>query len=267
MLLCFLKYSLQGDIKMVNKKIGVRLTVILLFGTILATACTQSYSQAPAATPTLIPAGLFVSPLPTGVNAMQLVADFGTQTAVAMTANANATAGTPLAPTTQGTDTPTLGSGTFITPLSGSSTPAMVVTTTPAPTTVAGTISAATVAPPVPGGVPATYTLQQGEFPYCIARRYNLDPTELLRLNNLHDWESQYLSPGLVLQLPPTGDPFPDVRALHNHPDTYTVSGNNDSTIYGVACYYGDIDPATVAQANNLPLSATLTIGQQLTIP
>ena len=68
---------------MVNKKIGVRL-IILLLGTILATACTQSYSQAPAATPTLIPAGLFVSPLPTGVDAMQLVADFGTQTAEAL---------------------------------------------------------------------------------------------------------------------------------------------------------------------------------------
>jgi len=255
---------------MVNKKIGVRL-IILLLGTILATACTQSYSQAPAATPTLIPAGLFVSPLPTGVDAMQLVADFGTQTAVAMTANANATAGTPLAPTTAVTDTPTLGSGTFITPLSGSSTPAVVVTTTPAPTTVVsvnGTVYPATVvAPPVPGNAPGTYTLQQGEFPYCIARRYNLNPEELLRLNNLHDWESQYLSPGLVLQLPPTGDPFPDVRALHNHPDTYTVSGNNDTTLFGVACYYGDIDPATIAQANNLSLDTNLTIGQQLTIP
>jgi LysM repeat protein len=255
---------------MVNKKIGVRL-IILLLGTILATACTQSYSQAPAATPTLIPAGLFVSPLPTGVDAMQLVADFGTQTAVAMTAYANATAGTPLAPTTAVTDTPTLGSGTFITPLSGSSTPAVVVTTTPAPTTVVsvnGTVYPATVvAPPVPGNAPGTYTLQQGEFPYCIARRYNLNPEELLRLNNLRDWNAQYLSPGLTLQLPQTGDPFPDVRALHNHPDTYTVSGNNDTTLFGVACYYGDIDPATIAQANNLSLDTNLTIGQQLTIP
>jgi LysM repeat protein len=188
-----------------------------------------------------------------------------------MTAYANATAGTPLAPTTQATDTPTLGSGTFITPLSGSSTPAVVVTTTPAPTTVVsvnGTVYPATVvAPPVPGNAPGTYTLQQGEFPYCIARRYNLNPEELLRLNNLRDWNAQYLSPGLTLQLPQTGDPFPDVRALHNHPDTYTVSGNNDTTLFGVACYYGDIDPATIAQANNLSLDTNLTIGQQLTIP
>ncbi len=85
---------------MVNKKIGVRLIVILLVGTILATACTQPYSQAPAATPTLIPAGLFVSPLPTGVDAMQLVADFGTQTAEAL----SGTTSTPEAATaTSGT--------------------------------------------------------------------------------------------------------------------------------------------------------------------
>jgi len=261
---------------MVNKKIGVRL-MILLLGAILATACTQSYSQAPAATPTLIPAGLFVSPLPTGVDAMQLVADFGTQTAEALSGTpATPGAGTPISGTvTPVTDTPTLGSGTFITPLSGSSTPAVVVTTTPGPTTVVsvnGTVYPETVvapvAPPVPaGGVPATYTLQQGEFPYCIARRFNLNPEELLRLNNLRDWNAQYLSPGLTLQLPQTGDPFPDVRALHNHPDTYTVSGNNDTTLFGVACYYGDIDPAAIAQANNLSLDTYLTIGQQLTIP
>ena len=171
---------------MVNKKIGVRLIVILLVGTILATACTQPYSQAPAATPTLIPAGLFVSPLPTGVDAMQLVADFGTQTAEAL----SGTTSTPEAATaTSGTaspvtDTPTLPGGTIITPLSGTSTPA-AVTFTPAPVTVVpmtGTISAGTVvASTAPlGAAPATYTLQQGEFPYCIARRYNLNPEELL---------------------------------------------------------------------------------------
>ena len=260
---------------MVNKKISVRLTIILLLGVMFATACTQSYSQVPAATPTLIPAGLFVSPLPTGVDAMQLVADFGTQTAEALSGTTS-TPGAATATSASGTSspvtvTPTLQSGTFITPLSGSSTPVTALTFTPAPVTVApvnGTISAATVvAPPVPGGVPATYTLQQGEFPYCIARRFNLDPDELLRLNNLRDWESQYLSPGLTLQLPQDGNPWPGARALNPHPDTYTVSGNNDATIYGVACHYGDIDPAAIAQANNLSLDTNLTVGQQLTIP
>ena len=143
---------------MVNKKISVRLTVILLLGVMLATACTQSYSQAPAATPTLIPAGLFVSPLPTGVDAMQLVADFGTQTAEALSGTtatpgaATATSGTALPVT----DTPTLGSGTFITPLSGSSTPAVVVTTTPAPTTVVPMTSTVVYTTTVPAAVPGS---------------------------------------------------------------------------------------------------------------
>ncbi|HUH98632.1 MAG TPA: LysM peptidoglycan-binding domain-containing protein [Anaerolineales bacterium] len=247
---------------MADKKIGMRLIIILLLGTLLATACTQSYSQAPAATPTLIPAGLFVSPLPTGVDAMQLVADFGTQTAEAL----SGTTATPAAPTaTSGTasavtDTPE--GGTFITPLSSSSTPAVAETFTPAPLT-AVPVSGATYAPP--SGVPATYTLQQGEFPYCIARRYNVDPDELKSLNGLKSWE--IVQPGLVLQMPQSGNPFPGVRALHNHPDTYTVTGNGDTTLYGVACYYGDLFPDAIAQANNLPLSTVLTAGQQLTIP
>ncbi len=260
---------------MVNKKISVRLTIILLLGVMFATACTQSYSQAPAETPTLIPAGLFVSPLPTGVDAMQLVADFGTQTAEALSGTTS-TPGAATATSAPGTsspvtvtDTPTLQSGTFITPLSGSSTPGTALTFTPAPVTAVpittGAITASTYV--APAGVPGTYTLQQGEWVYCIARRFNVDPDELLRLNGLRDWDAQSLSPGLVLQLPQTGNPFPGPRALIPHPATYTVTGNNDTTIYGVACQYGDVFPEAIAQANNLPLSTYLTAGQQLTIP
>ena len=254
---------------MVNKKIGVRLIVIIVLGTVLATACTQSYSAPPAATPSLIPAGLFVSPLPTGVDAMQLVADFGTQTAQAASGTIVATATPQPGSTTSGTasavtDTPTLPNGTFITPLSGTSTP-VVMTFTPAPVTSAPVPAASTYV--APGGVPATYVLQEGEFPYCIARRYNLDPGELLRDNNLNDWDAQHLSAGLTLQLPQTGNPFPGTRALNPHPASYTVTGNNDTTLYAVACVYGDVFPDAIAQANNLSLSAVLTAGQQLSIP
>jgi LysM repeat protein len=253
-----------------GKKFHKRLGAMLLLGTILMTACTQSYSQAPAATPTLLPAALFVSPLPTGLDPMQMVADFGTQTAVAMTANANATAGTLQVSTTPNTVTPTLAGGTFITPVTGSITDTPVFgATTPAPITVVpvtGTPITSTVfVPTVPATLPSTYTLQAGEWPYCIARRFNVDPDELKADNGLID--SQVVQPGLVLNIPQTGNPFPGVRAWHTHPDTYTVTGNDDTSIYGVACYYGDIYPQTIAQSNNLPLSTTLTIGQQLTIP
>lgn len=243
---------------MFDKKIGVRLMVILILGTTLSTACVQSYSAPPAATPSLIPPGLFVSPLST--EGMQLVADFGTQTAIAKTVEANG--GTPLTPQPEVASVTATPGGVFITPLSGTSTPAMVVTSTPALITP---VPMTVFVPTVAGGVPATYTLQSGEFVYCIARRYNVDPNELLSLNGLFD--SQLIEPGLVLNMPQTGNPFPWAPALNPHPATYTVTGNNDTTIYAVACLYGDVFPQSIAQANNLPLSTTLVAGQQLTIP
>ncbi len=241
-----------------KKKISVRLTSLIVLGAILASACTQQYSQAPLATPTLIPTGLFVSPFPSGQDPMQVIADLGTQTALAN--------GTPGAtPSTPGTP------GTVITPLTGASlTPTLgtpgipLVVTTPAPITV---IPGATTAVPstfvVPASNPATYTLQSGEWPFCIARRFNINPDDLAALNGLHD--SQVVQPGLVLQIPQTGT-FPGSRAWHNHPDTYTVDFSTE-TLYSIACYYGDVYPEAIAQANNLPLNAVLSVGQQLSIP
>jgi hypothetical protein len=42
---------------------------------------------------------------------------------------------------------------------------------------------------------------------------------------------------------------------------------SSDQTVYGVACYFGDIDPAAIAAANGISVGASLTAGQQLTIP
>ncbi len=68
---------------------------VLILGMILVSACTQTYSQAPLATPTLISTGLFVSPFPSGQDPLQVVANLGTQTAAAKTAQAGG--GTPVA--------------------------------------------------------------------------------------------------------------------------------------------------------------------------
>src|SRR3989304_701772 len=78
-----------------------RLLFILVTGVTVASACTQTYSQAPLATPTLISTGLFVSPFPSGQDPLQIGADLGTQTAVAKTAEAGgaATPGTSVAVT------------------------------------------------------------------------------------------------------------------------------------------------------------------------
>jgi LysM repeat protein len=115
------------------------------------------------------------------------------------------------------------------------------------------------------GPRPTSYTLQEGEYPYCIARRFNINPVELLGLNNLSDASGSLYKPGLVLQIPQSGNPFPGNRALTPHPATYTVQA--DDTIYGVACHYGDVDPMAIAQMNGLQPPYTLTTGTALQIP
>lgn len=250
-------------------KISVRLAGLILLGAVLASACTQQYSQAPLTTPTLIPTGLFVSPFPSGQDPMQVVADLGTQTAMAKTAEAiGGTPGTPSTPTTPGTPGTASLPGTVITPLTGASltpSPSTPGIFTPAPITV---VPGATTAVPstftVPVGIPATYTLQSGEYVYCIARRYNLDPAEILARNSLVD--SQTIYPGLTLQMPQSGKPFPGTRALHSHPDTYTVDFSSE-TLNSIACYYGDVFPEAIAKANNLTMSAALSANQKLNIP
>lgn len=122
---------------------------------------------------------------------------------------------------------------------------------TPAPTSSGG------------GGVPDSYTLQEGEFPYCIARRFDVNPEELLSLNGITS--STTVGPGTTLRIPQGGSPFPPPRALHPHPGTYTVRA--DDTIYSVACYFGDASPEAIAAANNLSSPYTLTVGAVLTIP
>jgi LysM repeat protein len=106
--------------------------------------------------------------------------------------------------------------------------------------------------------------LQNGEFVYCIARRFNVDPAEVLALNGIAD--SQTIYPGLTIKLPQTGNPFPGDRMLRNHPATYTVAGS-DETVYSVACAFGDVDPALIAQNNSISVGAALTPGQTLNIP
>jgi hypothetical protein len=53
---------------------------------------------------------------------------------------------------------------------------------------------------------------------------------------------------------------------LASHPTTYTVISSEES-VYGIACKYGDLDPAAIASANGISVSAKLTAGQALKIP
>ncbi len=254
---------------------ALQLATVLILGTILASGCTYSYSQAPLGTPTAIPTGLYVSPFPSGQDPLKIIAALGTETAAAATTTAGgptAAVGTPGTPSTAAAATDTPGSGTQAATLLPVTVEPGGSTFTPAPTTgstvvvptISGTVTVPTTSGTV-GPVPSTYTLQSGEFPYCIARRFNVNPQELLTLNNLTVDQSYTLIPGLVLSIPQTGDPFPADRALHTHPDNYTVVSGD--TLNSVACYYGDVTPNAIAAANNLSSSATLTAGQKLTIP
>ena len=118
------------------------------------------------------------------------------------------------------------------------------------------------VAPATPG-VPETHQLQKGEFPFCIARRYNVNVSELLNINGLG--ANSVVPVGFSLKIPQTGNTFVGQRALLNHPTNYTVVGGD--TIYTVACKYGDVDPIAIAQANSISSPYTLSAGQVIHIP
>jgi LysM repeat protein len=128
-------------------------------------------------------------------------------------------------------------------------------------------VAAPTTTPiPVPSatpGRPATWTLQRGEHPYCIARRFDVNPNELLRASGLSQNSTYYA--GMVLTIPQSGNKFPGNRSLQPHPDTYTVVSGD--TVYSIACKYGDVDPYAIAAANGLTEPYKISPGQQLHIP
>ena len=81
-------------------------------------------------------------------------------------------------------------------------------------------------------------------------------------LNGLY-YYGQLFYPGLVLIMPQTGHPFNGIRALNAHAPAYTVSHPHE-TVRSVACYFGDLDPQTIADINHLDINARLYIGQVL---
>jgi hypothetical protein len=110
---------------------------------------------------------------------------------------------------------------------------------------------------------PTSYTLKAQEYPYCIARRFNIDPVSLIQHNGLWSWWTSYA--GQKLSIPAWLPEWKGSRALTAHPASYTVRvGQN---IYGVACVFGDVTPQAIAAANGLVAPYKLTVGQVLTIP
>lgn len=133
---------------------------------------------------------------------------------------------------------------------------------TDVPAAPAPTSTPVTYVQPTPGGPPSSYTLQEGEFPFCIARRFDVNQAELLNLNGLT--VNSLVGPGLVLQIPQTGNPFDGIRSLHDHPTTYKIKSGDTLNI--IACYFGDVSPDMISLQNNLS-SADLPVGEVLIIP
>jgi LysM repeat protein len=214
-----------------------RIALIIAFALIAVlvfAGCQRSAvpAQSAAATPTINPADTIAPP---SVNA--------TLTAIALENLMNATEPAIMVTAQSPADFPTLAAVTPLPPIETPiPTPPLITTPTP--------------------GRPATYTLQSGEFPYCIARRFNVNPDELLALNGLTD--GQIFQPGLVLKIPQTGS-FPGERARRPHPTTYTVAVND--TIYSIACKFGDVDPIYLASYNNILPPYVLQPGTVLEIP
>lgn len=247
---------------MSNKRRSVLVMSIFMITAVMLSACTQSLSSAPVETPTLIPTGLFVSPIASVENPMEMIEQFAKQTEAAQTAAAGGgttgTPGTPQAVSTTGTPgTPDPAVATA-TPTVAVGTPTNAIAT---PITASTSSAATSIPPAIAAG--SEYILREGEYPYCIARRYNVDPEVLLRASGLTSPDIYYA--GLKLIIPQNG-PFPGQRSLRAHPASYTVASSNE-TVYSVACLYGDADPNAIASANGISASSNLTIGQVLQIP
>jgi LysM repeat protein len=117
---------------------------------------------------------------------------------------------------------------------------------------------------PVPTvNTPAEYTLKEGEFLYCIARRFNINPEDLLAVNNIA--EDEFVSPGTTLQIPQSSAWLGETRTLKPHPTMHTVAAGE--TVYSIACEYGDVTPEAIIAVNQLTEPYELSAGQSLQIP
>lgn len=246
------------EMHMASMKRGTIVASILMLVVIVTSACDLPYSTPPASTNTPIdPNSLFNTPI-AETPSMSDLEVFGTGTALALS-------GTPLPDIATQTPSTPIGTQDLTAASAASVTPTPLVSVNPTSTStlaISGTTSGTLPTSAPVGSRPSSYTLQPGEFPYCIARRFDVNPDDLLTMNNLSSGDIYY--PNLTLRIPQTGS-FPGTRALRNHPATYSAVAGE--TVYSVACKFGDVDPAAIAQANNISPSAVLTAGQPLNIP
>ena len=227
-----------------SKKVTIIILLVVTAAVLLLAGCERSASPTKLATPTTGPVNkktqtaqaALASPTPQATG-LSLVQAWGTSTAIyVQTAVAT-------------------GLFTAVPQSPANLTPGVPPTGAPASTLVPGVSTPFPAVATATPGRPATYTLHKGEFPYCLARRFNVDPADLLSMNGLSNGVA--LQPGLTLKIPQTGS-FPGTRALHSHPATYTVQV--DDSIYSIACYFGDLDPTSIAALGSITTGTVLNV-------
>ena len=224
--------SRSSGINVLVPKMNKRIQILLLVMAALAvSACTRSATSGSVSTPT-------EDPLESIFNTI------ATQTALAAGSKDPELTTSPVASATS-----IFGAtGT----LASSPTTAPTATTTPAPITELE--------------VPNHYSLHLGEWPYCLARRFDIDIELILAANDLTASQASNLSVGYTLVLPVNDvGTFGGDRSLRSHPTTYTASGND--TFYSIACAFGDVWPEHIAEANGMDIDEELQGGLQLHIP
>ncbi|NOQ40553.1 MAG: LysM peptidoglycan-binding domain-containing protein, partial [Anaerolineales bacterium] len=132
-------------------------------------------------------------------------------------------------------------------------------TSTPEPTAAQETSDPG----PASYAVPDTYTLHKGEFVFCLARRFNILPADIMTYNGYESGDILY--PGEIVQIPPNSRAYIGERALRYHPTSYTVIYGD--TLYSISCLFGDVDPRAIAAANDLDIDQALTSGTVIQIP
>jgi LysM repeat protein len=218
----------------------------------LLAGCTISYSNPPTGSPKADGTSGFSSTSPAIATMNALRTAF-----IQQTVQAQGHSNTPGAATNTSSFSTVAVTPSGETP-SGNQTPAAATPTVNAqPTSMP---AAATSTP----GLPGTYKIHEGETMYCLARRFDIDPVDILAANG----DDPNVYPDDVIKIPSNGAAFPGERALRPHTANmlFTVSADYD-TIYKIGCYFGDVDPNRIIAANGLKDPFTLTLEQKIIIP
>jgi LysM repeat protein len=205
------------------------LIFVIIISSLMFSACTMSASTPPPITPT---------------TNLSEIARQATETAIAKTPKSGETQD-PEATTDPAAE------------ITATAAEVVEATSTPEPAETEVTVVVSEYA------VPDSYTLHQGEFVFCLARRFNLLPEDIMTYNGIASGTIFY--PGETIAIPPSARAYVGERALQYHPSTYSVVYGD--TLYSIACLYGDVDPRAIAAANDMDINQVLTPGTVLQIP